>query len=381
MLSHEICPSNLLKNWIFFLIIVEYIYLNVYNYNDKKEVWVLFGFGQDIGIDLGTASVLIYVKGKGIVLREPSVVAIDKNSNAVMAVGEEARLMLGRTPGNIIAIRPLREGVISDYQVTEKMLRYFIDKVCGKNKIFRPRLVICVPSEVTEVEKKAVIDAAMQAGARRVHLVEEPLAAAIGAGVDIAKACGTMVVDIGGGTTDIAVIALGGNVVSTSIKVAGDKFDEAIIRFMRKKYNVMIGERTAEEMKINIGCVYPKVQDNSMEVRGRNLISGLPITVEVNSSEMLEALEEPASMIVDAVHSILENTPPELAADISDKGIIMTGGGALIDGLDKLIASKMGINAYVADEAVSCVAYGTGQILDNLDVLAKITTQERKLEL
>ena len=202
----------------------------------------MFGFGQDIGIDLGTASVLIYVKGKGIVLREPSVVAIDKNSNAVMAVGEEARLMLGRTPGNIIAIRPLREGVISDYQVTEKMLRYFIDKVCGKNKIFRPRLVICVPSEVTEVEKKAVIDAAMQAGARRVHLVEEPLAAAIGAGVDIAKACGTMVVDIGGGTTDIAVIALGGNVVSTSIKVAGDKFDEAIIRFMRKKYNVMIEE-------------------------------------------------------------------------------------------------------------------------------------------
>lgn len=340
----------------------------------------MFGFGQDIGIDLGTATVLIYVKGKGIVLREPSVVAIDKNSNSVMAVGEEARLMLGRTPGNIVAIRPLRDGVISDYQVTEKMLRYFINKVCN-NRIFRPRLVICVPSEVTEVEKKAVIDAAMQAGARKVHLIEEPLAAAIGAGVDIAKACGTMVVDIGGGTTDIAVIALGGNVISTSIKVAGDKFDEAIIRFMRKKYNVMIGERTAEEMKINIGCVFPKVQDNSMEVRGRNLISGLPITVSVDSSEMLEALEEPATMIVDAVHRILENTPPELAADISDKGIIMTGGGALIDGLDKLIASKMGINAYVADDAVSCVAFGTGSILDNLDVLAKITPQERKLEL
>ena len=341
----------------------------------------MFGFGQDIGIDLGTATVLIYVKGKGIVLREPSVVAIDKNTNTVMAVGEEARLMLGRTPGNIIAIRPLREGVISDYQVTEKMLRYFINKVCGNNRFFKPRLVICVPSEVTEVEKKAVIDAAMQAGARRVHLVEEPLAAAIGAGVDIAKACGTMVVDIGGGTTDIAVIALGGNVLSTSIKVAGDKFDEAIIRFMRKKYNVMIGERTAEEMKINIGCVFPKVQDNTMEVRGRNLISGLPITVSVDSSEMLEALEEPATLIVDAVHSVLENTPPELAADISDRGIIMTGGGSLIDGLDKLIASKMGINAYVANDAVSCVAYGTGSILDNLDVLAKITPQERKLEL
>ena len=340
----------------------------------------MFGFGQDIGIDLGTATVLIYVKGKGIVLREPSVVAIDKNSNAVMAVGEDARLMLGRTPGNIVAIRPLRDGVISDYGVTERMLRYFINKVCG-TRIFRPRLVICVPSEVTEVEKKAVIDAAMQAGARKVQLIEEPIAAAIGAGIDISKACGTMVVDIGGGTTDIAVIALGGNVISTSLKVAGDKFDEAIIRFMRKKYNVMIGERTAEEMKINIGCVFPKVQDNSMEVRGRNLLSGLPITVEINSAEMLEALEEPATMIVVAVHSVLENTPPELSADISDKGILMTGGGSLVDGLDKLISSKTGINVYIADDAVSCVAFGTGKILDNLDVLTKLTPPERKLEL
>jgi len=340
----------------------------------------MFNFGQDIGIDLGTATVLIYVKGKGIVLREPSVVAIDKNSNAVMAVGEEARLMLGRTPGNIVAIRPLRDGVISDYGVTERMLKYFINKVCG-TRIFRPRLVICVPSEVTEVEKKAVIDAAMTAGARKVHLIEEPIAAAIGAGVDISKACGTMVVDIGGGTTDIAVIALGGNVLSTSIKVAGDKFDEAIIRFMRKKYNVMIGERTAEEMKIRIGCVFPKVQDNSMEVRGRNLLSGLPITVEVNSSEMLEALAEPAGMIIDAVHSVLENTPPELSADISDKGILMTGGGCLIDGLDKLIASKTGIEVRAADEAVSCVAFGCGNVLDNLDVLSKLSTPQRKIEI
>jgi len=340
----------------------------------------MFSFGQDIGIDLGTATVLIYVKGKGIVLREPSVVAIDKNSNAVMAVGEEARLMLGRTPGNIVAIRPLRDGVISDYGVTERMLRYFINKVCG-TRIFRPRLVICVPSEVTEVEKKAVIDAAMTAGARRVHLIEEPIAAAIGAGIDIAKACGTMVVDIGGGTTDIAVIALGGNVLSTSIKVAGDKFDEAIIRFMRKKYNVMIGERTAEEMKIKIGCVFPKVQDNTMDVRGRNLLSGLPVTVEVNSSEMLEALEEPAGMILDAIHAVLENTPPELAADISDKGVLMTGGGCLVDGLDKLIASKTGINVRVAEDAVSCVALGCGNVLDNLDVLSKLSTPERKIEL
>jgi len=339
----------------------------------------VFNFSQDIGIDLGTATVLIYVSGRGIVLREPSVVAIDKNTNTVMAVGEEARLMLGRTPGNIVAIRPLRDGVISDYQVTEKMLRYFINKVCGK-KIFRPRVVICVPSEVTEVEKKAVIDAAMQAGARKVQLIEEPIAAAIGAGVDIAKAYGTMVVDIGGGTTDIAVIALGGNVISTSIKVAGDKFDEAIVRYMRRKHNVMIGERTAEEMKMTIGCVFPKVQEVKMEVRGRNLISGLPITVEVTSSEMLEALEETSTMIVEAVHSVLEKTPPELAADISDKGIVMTGGGALIDGLDKLISSKTGIDVYIADDAVSCVAFGTGRVLENLDALSKTMNQERKLE-
>ena len=339
----------------------------------------MFNFSQDIGIDLGTATVLIYVSGRGIVLREPSVVAIDKNTNTVMAVGEEARLMLGRTPGNIVAIRPLRDGVISDYQVTEKMLRYFINKVCGK-KIIRPRVVICVPSEVTEVEKKAVIDAAMQAGARKVQLIEEPIAAAIGAGVDIAKAYGTMVVDIGGGTTDIAVIALGGNVISTSIKVAGDKFDEAIVRYMRRKHNVMIGERTAEEMKMTIGCVFPKVQEVKMEVRGRNLISGLPITVEVTSSEMLEALEETSTMIVEAVHSVLEKTPPELAADISDKGIVMTGGGALIDGLDKLISSKTGIDVYIADDAVSCVAFGTGRVLENLDALSKTMNQERKLE-
>ena len=233
---------------------------------------------------------------------------------------------------------------------------------------------------MTEVEKKAVIDAAMQAGARKVQLIEEPIAAAIGAGVDIAKAYGTMVVDIGGGTTDIAVIALGGNVISTSIKVAGDKFDEAIVRYMRRKHNVMIGERTAEEMKMTIGCVFPKVQEVKMEVRGRNLISGLPITVEVTSSEMLEALEETSTMIVEAVHSVLEKTPPELAADISDKGIVMTGGGALIDGLDKLISSKTGIDVYIADDAVSCVAFGTGRVLENLDALSKTMNQERKLE-
>ena len=325
-------------------------------------------FGQDIGIDLGTATVIAYVKGKGIVLREPSVVAIDKDTGDVLAVGKDARRMLGRTPGNIVATRPLRDGVISDYTVTEKMLKYFINRVCGKY-IFSPRIMICVPSRVTEVEKKAVIDAAMGAGARKVYLIEEPLAAAIGAGLDVNKACGNMVVDIGGGTTDIAIISLGGTVLSTSIKTAGDKFDEAIVKYVKKKHNIIIGERTAEDLKINIGCVYPKIQDVEMEIRGRDLITGLPKTITVYSSEMLEALIEPAMMIVDAVHSVLERTPPELAADISDKGIYMTGGGCLIDGLDKLLQEKTGINVMIAQDSISCVALGTGKALDNLDTL------------
>ncbi len=339
----------------------------------------MFGFGQDIGIDLGTATVLVYVRGKGIVLREPSVVAIDKNSNKLMAVGEEARRMLGRTPGNIVAIRPLRDGVISDYDVTERMLKYFINKVCGK-RIFKPRIIVCVPSGVTEVEKKAVVDAAEQAGARRVHLIEEPIAAAIGAGLDIAKACGSMVVDIGGGTTDVAVISLGGTVVSSSIKVAGDKFDEAIVRYMRKKHNIMIGERTAEDLKINIGCVYPRVQEITMDIRGRNLVSGLPKTIGVSSNEMLEALEEPATAVVEAVHSVLERTPPELAADISDKGIMLTGGGSMIHGLDSLINKKTGIDVYLAEDAVSCVALGTGKALENMEVIERSQTLRRRMD-
>ena len=326
----------------------------------------MFDFGQDIGIDLGTATVIVYVKGKGVVLREPSVVAIDKNTGEVLAVGKEARKMLGRTPGNIIAIRPLRDGVISDYTVTEKMLKYFINKVCGKY-IFAPRMMICVPSLVTEVEKKAVIDAAGQAGARKVYLIEEPLAAAIGAGLDISKPCGNMVVDIGGGTTDIAIISLNGTVISTSIKVAGDKFDEAIVRYIKRKHNIAIGERTAEDLKINIGCVYPKIQDNDMQIRGRDLTTGLPKTITVYSSEMLEALGSCANQIIEAVHSILEKTPPELAADISEKGIYMTGGGCLINGLDKLIQEATGINVMIADDAVSCVALGTGKALNELE--------------
>lgn len=328
----------------------------------------MFGFGQDIGIDLGTATVIAYVKGKGVVLREPSVVAVDNNTNDVLAVGQEARRMLGRTPGNIVATRPLKDGVISNYTVTERMLKYFITKICGKS-MFSPRIMICIPSQVTEVERKAVIDAASQAGARKVYLIEEPIAAAIGAGIDISRPCGNMIVDIGGGTTDIAVISLGGSVVSSSIKVAGDKFDEAVIKYIKKKHNVIIGERTAEELKVNIGCVYPKIQDVEMDIRGRDLTTGLPKTLTIHSSEMMEALIEPAMLIVEAVHSVLEKTPPELAADISDRGIYMTGGGALLDGLDKLLQEKTGINVMIANDTVSCVALGTGKALDNLDVL------------
>ncbi len=329
------------------------------------------GLGMDIGIDLGTATILVYIKGKGIVLREPSVVAIDKNTNRLLAVGEEARKMLGRTPGNIVAIRPLREGVISDYQVTERMLKYFLNKVCKNSffKLFKPRVMICVPSGVTEVEKRAVEDAAVQAGARKTYLIEEPIAAAIGAGIDITKACGSMVVDIGGGTTDIAVISLGGTVVSSSTKLAGDKFDEAIVRYMRKKHNIMIGERTAEEMKIQIGTVFPRTQEVSMDVRGRNLVSGLPKTIRITSTEIMEALEEPVSSIVEAVHAVLERTPPELAADISDRGIVMTGGGSLVYGLDKLLQQRTGINVLIAEDAVSCVALGTGKVLDNIEII------------
>ena len=328
-------------------------------------------FGQDIGIDLGTASVIAYVKGKGIVLREPAVVAVNNLTGEVLAVGHEARRMLGRTPGNIVATRPLKDGVISDYTVTEKMLKYFISKIGGRG-LFAPRIMICIPSQVTEVEKKAVIDAASNAGARKVYLIEEPIAAAIGAGIDISRPCGNMIVDIGGGTTDIAVISLGGAVVSASLKVAGDKFDEYIVKYIKKRHNVMIGERTAEELKVQLGCVYPKIQDMEMDVRGRDLITGLPKTITMYSSEMMEALEEPAMLIVDAVHSVLEKTPPELAADISDKGIYMTGGGCLIDGLDRLLQEKTGINVMIAEDAISCVAKGTGKALDNLDSMDKM---------
>ena len=324
---------------------------------------MIFG-GQDIGIDLGTATILVYVKGKGIVLREPSVVAIDKNTNQVLAVGQEARKMLGRTPGNIVALRPLKDGVISDYTITEKMLKYFINKVCGKF-VFAPKIMICVPSRVTEVERKAVIDAASHAGARKVYLIEEPIAAAIGAGLDITKPYGSMIVDIGGGTSDIAVISLGGSVKSTSIKMAGDKFDEAIIRYIKKTRNVMLGERTAEDIKINIGCMYPKSVVERMTVKGRNITTGLPVEIEVSTEDTYAALQECAEKILDGVHQVLEETPPELVADVSERGIYITGGGGLVWGLDKLIAEKTGIPVMIAEDAQSCVAVGTGKALES----------------
>lgn len=321
-----------------------------------------FGMGTDMGIDLGTATVLVYIKGKGVILKEPSVVAIDKKNDKVLAVGEEARQMIGRTPGNIVAIRPLKDGVISDYDMTEKMLKHFIRKACGRKKS-TPRVVICVPCEATEVERRAVQDAARVAGAKMVKLIEEPVAAAIGAGLDISRASGNMVIDIGGGTTDVAVISLGGMVVRQSIKVAGDEFDEAIIKYIRKKHKLMIGERTAEELKINIGCAY-EVEEKSMEIRGRDLITGLPKNIEVTSSEMREALSEAVSAIAECAHAVLEKTPPELASDIADKGIVMTGGGALLNGLDKLIQEHTKVPVYVAENSVSCVALGTGKYLE-----------------
>ncbi len=318
----------------------------------------------DIGIDLGTANVLVYIKGKGIVLNEPSVVAIDKYDNTILAVGEEARQMLGRTPGNIVAIRPLRQGVISDYDVTEKMLKYFIKKVTGRSLFMKPRIAVCVPSAVTGVERRAVEDATRQAGARYVSIIEEPIAAAIGAGIDIAKAHGSMVVDIGGGTTDVAVISLGGTVVSSSLKIAGDNFDEAIVRYLRKKHGVLIGERMAEDVKKSIGTAYPRPQSVTMDARGRNLVTGLPKVITITSEEMEEALSECVHQIADCVHQVLEMTPPELAADIAERGIVMTGGGALLYGLDKLIYKRTGINAIIAEDPTACVAIGTGRHIE-----------------
>ncbi|HAF32047.1 rod shape-determining protein [Anaerovibrio lipolyticus] len=329
----------------------------------------MFGMSMDIGVDLGTANVLIYIKGKGVVLREPSVVAVDRDTNRVLAVGEDARRMIGRTPGNIVAIRPLREGVISDYDITEAMLRYFIEKVTGRSFVFRPRIMICVPSGVTMVEQRAVQEAAEQAGARKTFLIEEPLAAALGAGLDISEAYGCMVVDIGGGTTDVAVISLGGIVASDSLRTAGDSFDEAIIDYVKRTFNLMIGERTAEDIKVSIGAAFQGARNGKMEVKGRDMLSGLPKLVEVTTDQVAEALREPVTKIVECVKKVLEECPPELAADIMDRGIVLTGGGAMLYGLDDLIHRETRIPVGLADDALSCVALGTGKALDNIDKL------------
>ena len=335
------------------------------------------GFATEVGIDLGTANVLVYIKGKGIVLNEPSVVAINKDTDEILAVGEEARQMLGRTPANIVAVRPLRDGDISDYDITERMLKHFIRKTCGSGRFFKPKIMVCVPSGVTEVEKRAVREAATQAGGKDVYLMEEPVAAAIGAGIDISKPDGVMVIDIGGGTTDIAVISLGGIVASTSVKIAGDKFDEAIIKYMRKEHKLYIGERTAEELKLTIGTAFPRDEVVTKECRGRDLVTGLPKSVEVTSDEMMDALEEPLHAICEAVHNVLEITPPELAADISNSGIIITGGGALLCGIDKRIEDRTAIKVVVAEDPKSCVAVGTGKSLDILEKLESSSLNRR----
>lgn len=325
--------------------------------------------GAELGIDLGTATVLVYEKGKGIILKEPSVVAINRNTNKVLAVGEEARRMIGRTPGHVVAVRPLKYGVISDYDVTEQMLKSFIEKAVGKKNLVAPKVIVCIPSQATVVEKRAVIDAARNSGAKRVQLIEEPLAAAIGTGLDITKPTGTMVVDIGGGTCDVAVISLGGVVVRSSIKIAGDKFDEAIIKHVRSKHKIMIGEKTAEDLKISTGAAFKGEREVTTSVRGRNLMTGLPDEAQITTDELRNALSEPVSAIVHSVKEVLEKTPPELAADIIDSGIVMTGGGALLYGLDKLIEFETGIKVSIADQSVECVVEGTGKVLDYFDKL------------
>jgi len=339
---------------------------------------LIFGkFSRDLGIDLGTATTLVFARGSGIILCEPSVVAINKDNNRPLAFGNEAKMMLGRTPANIVAVRPMRDGVIADFEITEMMLRHFINKSHNRSAFVRPRIVVGVPSGITGVEKRAVLDAAMHAGAREAYLVEEPMAAAIGANLPVSEAQGSMIVDIGGGTTEVAVLALGGIVVSKSIRVAGDEMDEAIVAHCRKNYNLLIGERTAEQIKIDIGSAYPLPEERTVEVRGRDLVTGLPKTLTLTSSEIRDALAEPVATVVDAVRMTLEKTPPELAADIMDRGIVMAGGGSLLRGLDKHLAQETDMSVYVVDDPISCVAYGTGKILEEIDILKKVLIMPR----
>ena len=335
-------------------------------------------FSKDIGIDLGTANTLVFMKGKGIVLREPSVVAVDVTTNKTLAVGTDAKDMIGRTPGSIVAVRPLKDGVIADFDITSDMLRYFIKKVIGGNTFARARVVICAPSGVTEVEKRAVDEAARQAGAKDAFLIEEPMAAAIGAGLPVAEACGSMVVDIGGGTSEVAVISFGGIVAARSVRVAGDKFDESIISFVKKKYNLLIGERTAEDIKITIGSAFPLDEETSMEIKGRNLVDGLPKNISVTSEEIREALKDPLASILEAIRNTLEKTPPELSADIIDHGITLTGGGALLKGIDKLIANETHMPVHIAENPLDCVADGAGRYLEDVSAHGGLLTQIRK---
>lgn len=331
-------------------------------------------FSKDIGIDLGTSNTVVFLRGKGIVLREPTVIAVSKGSSEILAVGEEAKKMLGRTPSDIIAIRPMKDGVIADFEITQTMLEYFISKAQGKRSLLRPRVVIGIPSGSTEVERRAVYSAALRAGAREVYLVDEPMAAAIGAGLPVAEPRGSMIVDIGGGTTEIAVISLGGIVTSKSIRIAGDEMDEAIIQYVKKEYNLLIGERTAEEVKVKIGSAYPLETEMSIEIKGRDLLTGLPKTIEVSSEEIRGALQPVVSAIVDAVKSALEATPPELASDIVERGIILAGGGALLRGIDKVLSQETEMPVFVSDDPLSCVALGTGKILEEVNILKRVTS-------
>jgi rod shape-determining protein MreB len=335
---------------------------------------------RDIGIDLGTANTLVHVKGKSIVLREPSVVAIDKKTGSILAVGDDAKSMIGRTPGNIVAIRPMKDGVIADFNITQSMLKHFIKRATSKGVFSKPRVVICVPSGVTEVEKRAVEEATVQAGAKEAFLIEEPMAAAIGANLPVEEPSGSMVVDIGGGTSEVAVISLGGIVTSKSLRVAGDEFDESIVHYIKKEYNLMVGERTAEEIKVTVGAAYPKPKDEVMEIRGRDLVTGLPKTLMITSAEISEALKEPINAIIDSIKFTLEKTPPELAADIMDRGIMLTGGGALLSGLNKLISEETGMPVSIAEDPLDCVVKGAGKVLEEIETLKRVLISPRKLK-
>ncbi len=341
---------------------------------------IFSSFSKDMGIDLGTANTLVYLKGKGIIIKEPSVVAIHKDTREVLAVGEEAKKMIGRTPGHIIAIRPLSDGVIADFDVTQSMLKYFIKKAYPRKSIMQPRVVVCVPSGVTEVEKRAVEEATVQAGAREAYLIEEPMAAAIGAGLPVQEPTGSMIVDIGGGTTEVAIISLGGIVTSRSVRIGGDELDTSIVNYIKKEYNLMIGVRTAEGVKVEIGSADENVKESKMNITGRDLVSGLPKTIEINSKEIYEAMKEPIYGIVEAIKYTLEKTPPELASDVMELGIMLAGGGALLEGLDRTIKGQTGMPVHIADDPLDCVALGTGQALEDIDTLKKLSKNSRRID-